>query len=508
MGDNGVVASGSIWAKNKTNFNWWEVELVFRITGRGRLGADGLVSICLAFYSLNLSGLCVVQAFWYTDRRGVEGPVFGSNDNWNGLGIFFDSFDNDGKSNNPYVMAMVNDGSKSYDHQSDGMHQQLAGCQRDFRNKPFPVRAKIEYYKNVLTIMINHGLTANDQDYELCLRAENVFLPQYGMFGVSAATGALAGEYTVTGFLTNASIFPPLSRQTKNNDKDEPCGVYGTDDHDVHKFLTTALHPPGSEPVSTDRQAGSGVLSCGVPGICPHCRTREGEVLQGIRAVQGKAGKTKGGVRDILFVPGQLRILQDPSWCMLVLHLYVQYEGQQQQELKQIFQGQSHIFEVVKGLSRKMDEIIGRQERLMSMVSAVQVPHPGGAPAGGAAYQVPSDAIRRHEVEAILGNQKELIQNIRDLRAFIPEIHQRIQTMSAGGGDADAEIKEALGNLRRDMSAVLVQSSKPCPQAPPPPPSNCLSPTFFLTFMGIQLVAVAGYLIYRWDSPAHPKHYI
>jgi len=36
---------------------------------------------------------------------------------WKGLGIFFDSFDNDNKHNNPYIMAMVNDGTKVYDHQ-------------------------------------------------------------------------------------------------------------------------------------------------------------------------------------------------------------------------------------------------------------------------------------------------------------------------------------------------------------------------------------------------------
>jgi mannose-binding lectin 1 len=54
---------------------------------------------------------------WYTDSKGVEGPVFGSNDNWNGLGLFFDSFDNDNKHNNPFIMAMTNDGSQSYSHQ-------------------------------------------------------------------------------------------------------------------------------------------------------------------------------------------------------------------------------------------------------------------------------------------------------------------------------------------------------------------------------------------------------
>lgn len=60
----------------------------------------------------------VLQAVWYTEERGQEGPVFGSGDKWKGLGVFFDSFDNDGQRNNPYVMAMVNDGTLAYDHEA------------------------------------------------------------------------------------------------------------------------------------------------------------------------------------------------------------------------------------------------------------------------------------------------------------------------------------------------------------------------------------------------------
>ena len=71
---------------------------MFRVNGRGRIGADGL-------------------AFWYTTQPGVEGPVFGSSDKWNGFGLFFDSFDNDNKRNNPYIMGMVNDGTLVYDHE-------------------------------------------------------------------------------------------------------------------------------------------------------------------------------------------------------------------------------------------------------------------------------------------------------------------------------------------------------------------------------------------------------
>ena len=56
---------------------------------------------------------------------------------------------------------MVNDGTKAYDHQKDGSTQQLAGCLRDFRNKPFPVRAKIEFFKNILTVHFHNGMSNN-----------------------------------------------------------------------------------------------------------------------------------------------------------------------------------------------------------------------------------------------------------------------------------------------------------------------------------------------------------
>ena len=76
----------------------------------------------------------------------------------------------------------------------DGNNQQLGGCLRDFRNRPNAVRAKIRYYNNILTVFYHGGMTNKDEDYELCMRAENVHLPKQGFFGVTAATGGLAGN--------------------------------------------------------------------------------------------------------------------------------------------------------------------------------------------------------------------------------------------------------------------------------------------------------------------------
>lgn len=55
------------------------------------------------------------------------------------------------------------------------------------------------------------------------------------------------------------------------------------------------------------------------------------------------------------------------------------YESDNQRELRQIFQGQSQMFEVTRELNRKLDEIIGRQERTLSLMSSMQG---GGVPVG------------------------------------------------------------------------------------------------------------------------------
>ncbi|XP_063815437.1 protein ERGIC-53 isoform X2 [Pseudophryne corroboree] len=174
---------GSVWTKSAPSFDNWEVEVTFRVTGRGRIGADGL-------------------AIWYTTGQGLDGEVYGAADAWNGVGIFFDSFDNDGKKNNPTILIVGNNGKLHYDHQSDGSTLALSSCQRDFRNKPYPVRAKITYFQKTLTVMINNGFTPDRDDYEFCAKVNNMILPQQGFFGISAATGGLADDHDVLSFLT------------------------------------------------------------------------------------------------------------------------------------------------------------------------------------------------------------------------------------------------------------------------------------------------------------------
>jgi len=437
---------GMIWNKNQLTFKWWEVEMWFRVTGRGRIGADGL-------------------ALWYTTDRMEDGPVFGSKDKWNGLGVLFDSFDNDNKRNNPYVSGMVNDGTKVYDHERDGQGQIVGGCLRDFRNKPHPVRVRVTYLNNVLTLEMHNGITNSDKDYELCFRAENVQLPENGYFGVTAATGGLA------------------------------------DDHDVIKFLTSSL-ATSAQDIKDER-------------ISEQERQRLKQEFEGF---QTKTDQAKADYRREH--PDAKKDDFDED----------DFDPETSRELRQIFDGQSQIYETIRELHRKMDEIIGRQERTLSQLSQQQqgqlhqqVPQQGGQPQAG----LPTDTIRRHEVDAVLNNQREIVQTSREIKTFVSEINQRSHTIlqqqrepQAGGEHHAAgaggmfeqqkvlnELRDGLNMVKRDMSITAQRLQHQ--QAPQvcPSPAGCLSLYVGVGIGVVQLLVIVAFLAYRDNKQEAAKKF-
>lgn len=88
----------------------WMIEIEFKIHGSGHLHGDGM-------------------AIWIIEERAQPGKVFGHRDNFNGLGIFIDTYKNQRPGVVfPYVMAMLGNSSVSYDKDTDGKDQELAGC--------------------------------------------------------------------------------------------------------------------------------------------------------------------------------------------------------------------------------------------------------------------------------------------------------------------------------------------------------------------------------------------
>ena len=61
----------------------------------------------------------------------------------------------------PYISAMINNGSLHYDHDKDGTHTEIAGCEAPFRNRDFNTFVAVRYQNYKLTVtllnyLINH----------------------------------------------------------------------------------------------------------------------------------------------------------------------------------------------------------------------------------------------------------------------------------------------------------------------------------------------------------------
>lgn len=168
---------GALWNKVPCRVRNWEVQVQFKVTGTTKdLFGDGF-------------------AFWYARDRMVEGPVFGSKDMFSGLAIIADTYSNHNGPHNhqhPYISAMVNNGSVTYDHDRDGTHTMLGGCEVKFRNMQHETWIAIRYENDRLTV--SHDLL-NKRAWASCLSIEGVRLPTGYYFGMSATTGDLSDNH-------------------------------------------------------------------------------------------------------------------------------------------------------------------------------------------------------------------------------------------------------------------------------------------------------------------------
>ena len=92
-------------------------------------------------------------ALWYTQEGGQLGETFGAPKHWKGLGVFLDTFDNDGGNDGPRITAQLNDGTGSYDQATDGASNALGYCQcTDLRNNAESVLISVAYVSRTLTV--------------------------------------------------------------------------------------------------------------------------------------------------------------------------------------------------------------------------------------------------------------------------------------------------------------------------------------------------------------------
>ncbi|GAV27265.1 hypothetical protein PMKS-000729 [Pichia membranifaciens] len=195
--------SGHLFSRvpiSQDDLSAFEVELEFQITGdqeKISLIGDGM-------------------AIWFTDEQLNQGDVFGMQSNFNGLGIFIDTYKNyNGKRNRhafPYLSVQRNRADPHfYDKATDGTGTEIGGCSlhRIYNNEE-STKLKITYVRDANIFEIDVDVEGNG-DWRTCFRKENAMLdelvpagkPIY--LGVSAETGDL--HHAVDLYTIDASTF-------------------------------------------------------------------------------------------------------------------------------------------------------------------------------------------------------------------------------------------------------------------------------------------------------------
>uniref|UniRef100_A0A7S3AMB7 L-type lectin-like domain-containing protein n=1 Tax=Haptolina ericina TaxID=156174 RepID=A0A7S3AMB7_9EUKA len=160
-------------------------------------------------------------AIWLvTNPDHIEGDVFGREDHWKGLGLFFDTFQNLDHSHHhkhPYIYAMMNDGTKGYipdAEKPDPTKQVLpgavenSGCSYDFRYAETRedvsvlnhTRVHMTYKGKALKVRIQQTSIGQTKEWYNCFDMQNVDIPPNAYFGVSSATGDLVDNHDIIQF--------------------------------------------------------------------------------------------------------------------------------------------------------------------------------------------------------------------------------------------------------------------------------------------------------------------
>lgn len=176
-----------------------QIEVEFKIHGNGNLHGDGM-------------------AMWLTKQRATPGSVFGSTDNFEGLGIFFDTYKNNRPGTVfPYVMAMLGDGKTPYDKNHDGKANEIAGCSaRGIRGASVPTKARLTYFQDK-SLKLELQFKKEDE-WILCFETGDVAIPSVAYLGFSAETGELTDNHDIISVSSkNLYNSRPSSTSTKQS---------------------------------------------------------------------------------------------------------------------------------------------------------------------------------------------------------------------------------------------------------------------------------------------------
>ncbi|ENH64321.1 hypothetical protein FOC1_g10013591 [Fusarium oxysporum f. sp. cubense race 1] len=202
--------SGWMYSRVPLTATNWQVEVEFKISGKNQLYGDGF-------------------AMWITRQRAQQGTVFGGPDNFEGLGVFIDTY----KNNRPgvvfpYVMAMYGDGKTSYDKSNDGKHTELAGCSaRGIRHASVPTKMRLTYFQDKqLKLELQYKV---EDEWQTCFDLEEPpAIPNIAYVGFTAETGELSDNHDIISVAAKNLYTQPGTSNTGKSSGTKNKGRKGT----------------------------------------------------------------------------------------------------------------------------------------------------------------------------------------------------------------------------------------------------------------------------------------
>jgi len=178
---------GWLWSRLPLTAHSWVIEMEFKIGDKStHLFGDGM-------------------AVWITKDRAQPGPVFGSKDRFDGLGVFLDTYAN-GKHTFafPRIVGMLGDGEKHYDLDTDGEVNKLGACTANYRRTTVPTKLRISYVKDThLDVKIQYK---GWDEWTDCFAVNDIVLPKHPYVGVSALTGDVSDPHDIISITTSSVI--------------------------------------------------------------------------------------------------------------------------------------------------------------------------------------------------------------------------------------------------------------------------------------------------------------
>jgi len=191
---------GWLWSRLGVSATNFVLEVEFKVSGDPtHLYGDGL-------------------ALWLTKQRKQEGPVFGNMNEFEGLGIFLDTYANSRHDYDfPRIYGILGDGKTTFDFAKDGDNQTIGACSANFRRTEVGTKLKVTYLKDkLLDVKIQYKAWDEWTD---CFQVSGIKLPSLPFIGLTAMTGDVSDAHDIIAVTTYSALMAKDPLHDKTNQK-------------------------------------------------------------------------------------------------------------------------------------------------------------------------------------------------------------------------------------------------------------------------------------------------